>query len=217
MGTSAKLDAKVIEEAAAELTRAADLLPWKGATIGALVGAVFGGFPLTPLGDVWPIPSSFGFATLLLGALAGAVVGYVIGEGRSRGIRVRAQTTLTQAYLVRNAAGMQRELQQLAAALSKQAQEQQFAPAAAPQSLPPVQAPMPPVAVPAPQPIQQAPPLQPLPQAVPQALPQALPDPPAQQQQQPPPPTLRPVPAEPPASAPAASPAGPPLSPPVSR
>ena len=38
----------------------------------------------------------FGFATILLGALAGVLVGYVIGEGRAIRLRVQAQTALFQ-------------------------------------------------------------------------------------------------------------------------
>ena len=62
---------------------------------------IFGAVPLTPLASVWPIPAIFGFATILLGALAGVLVGYVVGEGRAFRLRVQAQTALFQVDIER--------------------------------------------------------------------------------------------------------------------
>ena len=70
---------EVIERFAAQLERRARAVR-RGFTIGgALLGALFGSFPLTALGQVWPIPHVFGFATLLVGACIGALIGWVVG------------------------------------------------------------------------------------------------------------------------------------------
>ena len=61
---------------------------------GGLLGALFGSVPLTPLAAAWPIPSIFGFATLIGGAAVGALIGYVIGDGRAEMLRLHAQMTL---------------------------------------------------------------------------------------------------------------------------
>ncbi len=153
---------------------------------------IFGAVPLTPLASVWPIPAIFGFATILLGALAGVLVGYVIGEGRAFRLRVQAQTALFQVDIekrLESALMVQSRL--IAAALGV------AAPAAAPVAAPVA----PPVA---------APPVAPAPAPVPAAPAQAAPAP----APTPLPPVLREVPA--PAPAPAATPVeGPPLSAPA--
>ena len=83
-----------IERYAALLERRAVAVR-RGLTLGGgLVGALFGSVPLTPLGDAWPIPSIFGFATLIGGAAVGALIGYVVGDGRAEMLRLHAQMTL---------------------------------------------------------------------------------------------------------------------------
>lgn len=89
-------DPTIMEQFAQQLLRKADSVRVGSAVVGGLVGVVFGAVPLTPLASVWPIPAIFGFATILLGALAGILVGYVIGEGRAFRFRVQAQTALFQ-------------------------------------------------------------------------------------------------------------------------
>ena len=75
-----------IERCAALLERRAVAVR-RGLTLGGgLVGALFGSVPLTPLGDAWPIPSIFGFATLIGGA--------AVGDGRAEMLRLHAQMTL---------------------------------------------------------------------------------------------------------------------------
>ena len=76
--------------------------------VGAALGAAFGAIPLTSLGDSWPIPSAFGFATLLAGGILGGVVGYVIGDTRSFGYRLQAQSALCQLQTERNLAVLAR-------------------------------------------------------------------------------------------------------------
>ena len=55
-----------------------------GVAIGAMAGAAVGSVPLSPLRAAWPIPSNFGFATILGGLFVGVMIGYVIGDGRAQ-------------------------------------------------------------------------------------------------------------------------------------
>ena len=89
-------DPTIMEQFAEQLLRKADSVRVGSAVVGGVIGVIFGAVPLTPLASVWPIPAIFGFATILLGALAGILVGYVIGEGRAFRLRVQAQTALFQ-------------------------------------------------------------------------------------------------------------------------
>ena len=95
-------DPRVIEQFAEKLYRKASSFVAGSIVIGASARALFGAVPLTSLGDSWPIPSAFGFATLLAGALFGAVIGYVIGDTRSFGYRLQAQSALCQLQIERN-------------------------------------------------------------------------------------------------------------------
>lgn len=90
-----------MEQFAAQLLRKADSVRVGSAVVGGVIGVIFGAVPLTPLASVWPIPAIFGFATILLGALAGVLVGYVVGEGRAFRLRVQAQTALFQVDIER--------------------------------------------------------------------------------------------------------------------
>jgi hypothetical protein len=83
-----------------------------GVALGAAVGAV----PLTGLGAAWPIPSSFGIATLLFGALCGGVIGYVIGDARAVVYRAEAQLVVSHLRTERFIAGFTQAVLQLHAA-----------------------------------------------------------------------------------------------------
>jgi hypothetical protein len=107
VGTSPSLpayDPKVIEQFAEKLYRKASAFVAGSAVIGASLGAAFGAVPLTSLGAAWPIPSYLGFATLLMGGLVGGLIGYVIGDTRSFGYRLQAQSALCQLQSERNTA-----------------------------------------------------------------------------------------------------------------
>jgi hypothetical protein len=107
VGTSPTLpayDPKVIEQFAEKLYRKASAFVAGSIVIGASLGAAFGAVPLTSLGAAWPIPSYLGFATLLLGGLVGGLIGYVIGDTRSFGYRLQAQSALCQLQSERNTA-----------------------------------------------------------------------------------------------------------------
>lgn len=125
-------DPRVIEQFAENLYRKASAFVVGSVVIGAALGAAFGAIPLTSLGDSWPVPSVFGFATLLIGGIFGAVIGYVIGDTRSFGYRLQAQSALCQLQVERNMAILARAVATRAA--------QPPAQPAAPPAAPPVQA-----------------------------------------------------------------------------
>lgn len=109
-------DPRIIERAAEKLHgKAAAIVPGCIA-VGVVLGSAFGAVPLTSLGDAWPIPATFGFATALLGAVFGGVVGFVIGDTRAFGYRLQAQATLNQVRLERNTALAAQAMADLAAA-----------------------------------------------------------------------------------------------------
>ena len=144
---------RVIEQFAEKLYRKASAFVMGSVVVGAALGAAFGSVPLTSLGEAWPVPSMFGFVTLLLGGVFGAVIGYVIGDTRSFGYRLQAQSALCQLQLERNTA----VLAQAVAAARTPAPQQPARPAAAPGQQAPAVAPQPqahaapqPAAMPAP-------------------------------------------------------------------
>jgi hypothetical protein len=157
VGPGAAYDPRVIERFAEQLLSKADSVRVGSAAVGGILGVIFGAVPLTPLESVWPVPARFGVATMLIGALAGVLMGWVVGEGRAFRYRVQAQMALFQLEI-------ERKVEASLDAIS-------HAPAPAPTSAPaPVAepAPPPPVAepasapVPAPAPVQLPPPLSPL-------------------------------------------------------
>jgi hypothetical protein len=142
---------RIIEEAARRLYDKASAVLVGSVVIGGVLGAAIGAVPLTSLGEAWPIPSTFGFGTLLLGGICGCAMGYVVGDTRAFGIKLQAQSTLYQLQLERNTAQTAKALAVLAQAA---AVRRPATPAA------------PPAAV-APQPIVAAPPVSQKPQPLP--------------------------------------------------
>ncbi len=194
-------DATIMEQFARQLLRKADSVRVGSAVAGGVVGVIFGAVPLTPLSSVWPIPAIFGFATILLGALAGVLVGYVIGEGRAFRLRVQAQTALFQVDIERRLESALMVQSRLIAAALGPPQPAAAPAAAAPVAVAPAPVAPAPVAAPPPAPAPAAPAPEPVPVA-----PVAEPAPPPPSSL---PPVLREVPAPPPVAAPAE---GPPLS-----
>lgn len=95
-------DPHVIEAFAASLYGKAAAARKGSTVVGVVMGGAFGGIPLTSLGDAWPIPHSFGFATLMVGAIVGALIGHVIGDARAFGYKLQAQAALCQVEIQRN-------------------------------------------------------------------------------------------------------------------
>jgi hypothetical protein len=176
MASLPEYDPRVIEQFAEKLYRKASAFVAGSVAIGAALGAAFGAVPLTSLGASWPVPSIFGFATMLIGGIFGGAIGYVIGDTRSFGYRLQAQTSLCQLQTERNTA-------LLAKAIRVQTRQP------APQ---PVQQPV------AQQPVAQ-PPVAPPPQP---AVPTPPPAPPVQEQPAPPAAPAVEAPAAPPVSPP---------------
>lgn len=97
-------DPGVIEAFAERLYDKAAAFVVGSVVAGAALGTAFGAVPLTSLGEDWPIPSTFGFATMLIGAIAGAVIGYRVGDVRSFSYKLQAQAALCQLQIERNTA-----------------------------------------------------------------------------------------------------------------
>jgi len=129
-------DPRILERSAEAAYRRANAIFTGCVAGGVVVGALFGATPLTPIGAHWPIPQTFGFATMLLGAFLGGIVGYVVGDTRSALCRLQGQTALAQVEGARHARAMadaMREIHEMHAQLRELATAApQPAPAAAP-------------------------------------------------------------------------------------
>lgn len=180
---------EIIEQYARHLEQKASSLITRFTIRFGLVGAVLGGFPLVEVENPL-VPSNLGYATLLLGALAAAYLGYRHGERKAIEPRLQARMALRQLQveqsLIRRVAPP--------AAPPQPARAAQPAPAAPPHPVAPAPAPQPvPQPVAAPRPVVPAPVLQPVVPA--------------------PPPVVAPAPVSPPPVTPApAAVAAPPLS-----
>lgn len=102
--SSPLFDPTVMERYAEQLYRRADSVRIGSIVVGAALGIAFGAAPLSPVGEFLPVPSTFGVATILLGAVLGGFIGFAVGEGRSFRIRLQAQLVLFQLQLERNTA-----------------------------------------------------------------------------------------------------------------
>jgi hypothetical protein len=116
-----------------------------GIAIGAVAGVVVGAIPLSPLSFAWPIPSSYGFATVLVGLGVGLLIGFVIGDSRARMYARMAEQARAQLVLEERISQSDRRVAQLVAALTARARAS---------------------ATPAPQPVAQPAPVQPAPHPV---------------------------------------------------
>lgn len=106
-------DPRVIERFVEGAYRKANAIFIGSVMAGVVVGAAFGATPLTSLGAGWPIPQAFGFATMLLGAFVGGVVGYVVGDTRAALCRLHGQTALAQVESAKNARAMVEAMQEI--------------------------------------------------------------------------------------------------------
>ena len=129
--------------------------------VGAVVGVLVGAVPLSPLSFVWPIPSSFGLATVLVGLGCGLLFGFVVGDSRARMYHRMAEQARAQLVLEERISRSDARVEQLVAALTARARAVTPPPPAAPP--PPVTlAPTPPTLLRSPTPqTASAPPLSP--------------------------------------------------------
>jgi hypothetical protein len=187
---------------------------------GVMIGAVFGAMPLTSLGESWPIPRMFGFATMILGAILGGVVGYLIGDTRSFLARLQGQTALAQIHAANDARLALEVLREIQALATRRAAARPAAPTAPPEAPPaaPVEEAVPAPVVqsvaPAPEAVAPAPVVAAVPSPAVYAVPDPVPAEPQPEPVAPVAPAVTPVPVEVPPAALEAVQAPPP--PPVS-
>ena len=84
MGAENEASQRAVEELVAHYQAKARAVSRTGVAIGAFAGVLVGSIPLSPLRAAWPIPSSYGFATLLGGLVVGVLIGYVVGDPRGK-------------------------------------------------------------------------------------------------------------------------------------
>ena len=181
-------DPAIIERHVENTYRKATAVFLGSVVAGVMIGAVFGAMPLTSLGASWPIPRMFGFATMMVGAIIGGVIGYLVGDTRAFLARLQGQTALAQIEAAKDARLALEAIQQIqAVALRRaaapprpQSQAQPTWPERAPAPAP---APAPLASAPSPAPV---PATAPAPGPAPVAAPVAVETPPAP----PAPPTL---------------------------
>jgi hypothetical protein len=118
-----------------------------GVAIGAIAGAAVGSVPVSPLRAAWPIPTNFGFATMLGGLFVGVMIGYVIGDGRAQLYHRMAEQARLQLQLEERVSENDARMGQLLTALTARAAAAAHAQA---QGAPP---PQPQVVQPPPQPV----------------------------------------------------------------
>jgi hypothetical protein len=115
-------DSQVIERFAHSLYRRAAAASKVSLVVGAFLGGVFGGMPLTSLSAHWPVPHALGYFTLLGAAVAGGYLGHLVGEARAFGYKLQAQSALCQVEIQRNTAAAVRAALVSAAATAPEAE-----------------------------------------------------------------------------------------------
>jgi hypothetical protein len=97
-------DSRVIEQFAHQLYRRAAAASKVSLVVGAFLGGVFGGIPLTSLSAHWPVPHALGYFTLIGASVSGGYLGHLVGEARAFGYKLQAQSALCQVEIERNTA-----------------------------------------------------------------------------------------------------------------
>ena len=115
-------DSQVIEQFAHSLYRRAAAASKVSLVVGAFLGGVFGGIPLTSLSAHWPVPHALGYFTLIGASVAGGYLGHLVGEARSFGYKLQAQSALCQVEIERNTAASVRATLVSAAAAAPEAE-----------------------------------------------------------------------------------------------
>src|SRR5919201_259398 len=122
-----------------------------------------------PIFGAWPLTTMFGFATMMVGAIVGGVIGYLIGDTRAFLARLQGQTALAQIEAAKDARLALEAIQQIHTLATRRAAAPPRPQAPAPTAPQPAAAPVEP-----PQPVPM-----PLAAAAPVELAPAPPDPPA--------------------------------------
>ena len=110
-----------VEELVAHYQAKARAVSRTGVAIGAFAGVLVGSIPLSPLRAAWPIPSSYGFATLLGGLVVGVLIGYVIGDPRGKLYQRMAEQARLQLQLEQRISQNDARMGQLLTALTARA------------------------------------------------------------------------------------------------
>ena len=147
VGAEQDVAQKAVEELVAHYQAKARAVSRAGVAVGAFAGVLVGSIPLSPLRAAWPIPSSYGFATLLGGLVAGVLIGYVVGDPRAKLYQRMAEQARLQLQLEQRLSQNDARMAQLLTALTARA-----ASAGQRQAVQPVSPPVPPQPPPTPAP-----------------------------------------------------------------
>src|SRR6266498_2012520 len=121
-------DPAIIERYVENTYRKATAVFLGSVVAGVMIGAIFGAMPLTSLGSSWPIPRLFGFATMMVGAVVGGVIGYLIGDTRAFLARLQGQTALAQIEAAKDARLALESIQQIQALAMRRAASSALSP-----------------------------------------------------------------------------------------
>jgi hypothetical protein len=148
---------QAVEELVAHYEKRARAVGRAGVAVGAFIGVAVGSIPLGPFRAAWPIPPTYGFATLLGGLVVGVLIGYVIGDPRAKLYQRMADQARLQLQLEQRISQNDMRMGQLLTALTARAaatvqRPAEPAPAPAPPQPAPVASPAPPPVAVVPQP-----------------------------------------------------------------
>ena len=132
MGAEHEARQKAVEELVAHYETKARSVSRAAVAIGAFAGVLVGSIPLSPLRAAWPIPASYGFATLLGGLVVGVLIGYVIGDPRGKLYQRMAEQARLQLQLEQRISLNDARMAQLLTALTARAAAAAQRPAAPP-------------------------------------------------------------------------------------
>jgi hypothetical protein len=121
VGAETEAAQQAVEELVAHYEAKARSVSRAGVAVGAFAGVLVGSIPLSPLRAAWPIPSSYGFATLLGGLVVGVLIGYVVGDPRGKLYQRMAEQARLQLQLQRQLSQNDARMGQLLTALTARA------------------------------------------------------------------------------------------------
>jgi hypothetical protein len=137
VGAETEAAQQAVEELVAHYEAKARSVSRAGVAVGAFAGVLVGSIPLSPLRAAWPIPSSYGFATLLGGLVVGVLIGYVVGDPRGKLYQRMAEQARLQLQLQQRLSQNDARMGQLLTALTARAAATAQRPAPQPLEAPP--------------------------------------------------------------------------------